>query len=1208
MIQRIRSCMRRSTIAALTAALSVALAYGQAGARLEGIVRDASQAVIPGVTVTASNEATGISTTGISNETGFYVFVSLPPGSYTLTSELQGFKRYVNTGIQLTVGATVTINITLETGEITTEVVVSAAAPLIDVTSGKIGAVVQEQQIADLPINGRNPMMFFYLQGGTNPRDSLGGQQAVGSVDGLRTNASNVKIDGVWAMDASFDTSPAQPNASVPLEAVGEYRVTTSSATADSGRGAGAQVSVVYKSGTNSFHGSVYEFNRNTAYNAGEFFANRQNLPKTKFLRNQYGASLGGPIVKNKTFFFGTWEGQKQVQGNIQNFRSFTQTLRSGIFRYNTTGVANSTKMVDPKTLEPLVPFATVDLLTIDPTRTGFDSSGRVKAILDQMPLPNNADTGDGFNTAGYRFQTNQPNDYNQFVAKVDHTLTRNNQLSVALGGMWLDILSSYFPNGYAGQIWTDKRRNIMIGLVSSISPSLTNELRAGATQRWWWLGPTNPANFDPKGNFQLTGLGGPSRTGNNALGVYLPQRNPVDSFSVSDNIAWVVRNHTIKVGLEVVHNTKNSWFGGDEYIPTIHTNTLNYPSSIPSSVIPNSTDRNNAQQFVNDLTGTIGHINQTYNLNSMKLGFVPYDTRYRQHRQTEWGAFFTDTWKITQNLTLNYGTRWDLLPPVYMADGIYTYPKHGSVSVLGAGGPAGIYETALAPDKGKGIIDWDWNNFGPNLGLTWDPFKDGKMSVSANFRMSYDRHMIDTYSRVEDQNQGLNLTFTAVPKIRFSDPELYTKWGNSQGILLPGDLTPFAPLPFTRQGRAYALYENIRTPYTQSWSLRIQRELIKDWYLQIAYVGNSSANAWRAPNFNQIEMRSNGFLEGFLAAQRNLAANKDPLVGEPTGIFGQLFSTLPTGSARSGQYASIQQGQAASVANYLDTYVPAGGERGDLITKAGFPNTLFRMNPQVQNASICGNFSHSTYHSMKLEIGKRFSGGTYLQFNYTLGKALSDYTGGQGQYNDYRDNQNPKLDKSFQQYDSTHIVQTNWIWELPFGTNKRWLNSGSGVMNLLLGGWQLNGIFQLATSRPFTITSGRYLLTLGDASTADFSGKDFNLASKVIKDDPRGVYALTDDEIAMFTYPAAGDPGGPPQYTFRGPLYTGIDASLFKNFKLPFLGEQGNVQFRAEGFNLLNHPSFGIPNGTISSGSFGQYSSTVGTPRIFQFALKVSF
>ena len=1188
----------------LLAVPASALVAQTAGARLEGIVKDQSQAVIPGVTVTAVNENTGISYTSLTNDTGLYVFVTLPPGTYTLTCELQGFKRYVNKGLTLTVGATATVNIVLETGEISTEVVVSAAAPLIDVTSGKIGAVVQEQQIVDLPINGRNPMMFYYLQAGTNPLDSLGGQQAVGSVDGLRTNANNVRVDGVWAADASYDMSPAAPNVAVPLEAVGEYRVTTSSATADSGRGAGAQVSVVYKSGTNEFHGNVYEFNRNTSYNAGEFFANKSGQGKPKFIRNQYGASLGGPIIKNKTFFFGTWEGQREISGRVMNFLTYTAPVRQGIFRYNTTGTNNKTTMVNPQTGEPLVPFSTIDLYTIDPTRLGPDLSGKVERVFKEMPLPNNYDIGDGFNLGGYRFLGNEPNHYNQFVAKIDHALSAKHQLSVSFGGFWRHNESSFFPNGYAGQIYDERKRNIFIGIVSALTPTLTNEWRAGATQRKTVGGPENPANFDPKGVFQLSGLGS-ARAGSNYIGVYLPQRNPIDAFNINDNVSWVVKNHTIKFGFEVTHTTKNNWFGGDNYIPTVYTSTTYNPATVPSMAGLNSTDRTRAQQLVNDVTGTIGHIVQIYNANSLALGFVPYDTRHRLLNQREWGVFFQDTWKIRQNLTINFGTRWDLLPPGYMKNGVYTYPKQGSASVFGVSGPAGIYETGLAPNKGKDIIEWDWNNFGPNLGLTWDPFKDGKMSVSANFRVAYDRQMQSVYSRLEDQNMGMNVQLTAVPKIRFSDPTLYTVWGDSKGIRLPVG-KPFEPIPFVRQGRAYALAETIRTPYTESWSLRIQRELMKDWYLQAAYVGNTSVGGWRAINYNQIEIRKNGFLQGFLAAQRNLAASGDPLVGEPTGTFGQIFSKLSS-SARSGQKTNITNGVVATVADYLDTYAPTGGQRGDLVTQAGLPNTFFRINPQVQNATICDNLSVSTYHAMKLELGKRFSGGTYLQFNYTLGKSLTDYVGGQGQYNDYRDNENRRLDKSFQDYDSTHIIQANWLWQLPFGEGKRWLNSGPGFMDYLFGGWSLNGIFSLATSRPFTITSNRNMLTLGDTSTADYSGKDFNIASKVIKGGDGVIRALTAEEVKLFSFPPPGSPGGTPQRAFRGPIYSNWDASLLKNFKAAFLGEQGYVQFRAEAFNVLNHPNFTTPNGTLTSGNFGQISGNR-SARILQFALKVNF
>jgi len=1205
--------LRLSLAAALLLALPLPALLGQsAGARLEGIAKDASQAVVPGVTVTATNEGTNISTTSVTNDTGFYVFVNLPPGPYTVTAELQGFKRFVNKNVVLMVGDARTFNVTLETGEINTEVVVSAAAPLIDMTSGKIGAVVQERQVVDLPLNGRNPLDLFKLQAGASV---LGG----GSVDGLRTNSNNMKIDGVFASDASYDSAPTSTFAVAPLDAIAEYRVTTSSATADSGRGSGAQISAVYRSGTNNFHGSAYEYNRNQAYNANDWFPNRQGQTRPKFQRNQYGASLGGPIIKNKTFFFGTWEGQREVRGSVNNRNVYTQNVRDGIFRYN-PAKANSSSDVDPVTMQPKVPYKEINLLTVDPTRQGFDSSGIVGGMMKLFPKPNNLDLGDGFNVAGYQYISSNPNHYNQTVIKVDHTLTRTNQLSIAMGGYWSKPGYDMMFSGYRSEEDIAWRRNIAIGLVSALKPTITNELRVGAYKRYTLNGNPDPECFNPKGNYQLVGIWSSGSRGaapeGNIRPIWLPQRNPIDAFNVNDNVSWVKKNHTFKWGVDIIFTTKNNWFGGDEYIPAIYTANANNPANVPSLTGLNSSDRSRAAQLVNDMTGTIGYINQTYNANSMKLGFTPYDTRHRLLRTLEPGAFFSDTWKVAQNLTISYGTRWDLLPPGWMKNGIYSYPKGGATTVLGMTGAAGYtfgrpvtsatYATDFAPNQGKDIVEWDWNNFGPNLGFTWDPFKDGKTSISANYRVSYDRMMQSVYSRLDDQNQGLSIDLQATPMTRFSDPNIYQAVAGKAAILPLPVGKVFEPLPMTRQGSALALANTIKTPYTQSWSLRIQREVVKDWTVQMAYVGNINVGGFRGINYNQMEIMSNGFFQGFLAAQRNLAANGNPNKGESIGVLANLYK--PLGGIPSSQNSYVQQGQVAYLANYLDTTTACNGTRGGCVGLAGLPANFFGMNPQVANANVIDNLSNSTWHGMKLEIGKRFSAGTYFQFAYTLGKGLTDYVGGQTQVDAFRDNYNRKLDKTLQNYDSTHNIAANGIWELPFGTNKRWLNGMGGWKEAIIGGWQLNAIFQLATSRPFTIQGNRYNLTYGDYSTAMYNGTaDFNFASKVIKGASQ-VRAITTEEAALFSFAPAGSAGDVPQRAFRGPMFSNIDASMFKNFKLSFLGEQGSLQFRAEAFNLLNHPSFSAPNGRIDQGTFGVISSTISTARVLQFALKLSF
>jgi len=304
----------------------------------------------------------------------------------------------------------------------------------------------------------------------------------------------------------------------------------------------------------------------------------------------------------------------------------------------------------------------------------------------------------------------------------------------------------------------------------------------------------------------------------------------------------------------------------------------------------------------------------------------------------------------------------------------------------------------------------------------------------------------------------------------------------------------------------------------------------------------------------------------------------------------------------------NLLSGAAATSADYIDRTQVAS----DYLTKAGLPRNFFRMNPQFQGAWINGNNSNSTYHAMKLEVTRRFSGGLQIDGNYTFSKSLTDYLGGQSQRDAYRDNANRQLDKTNASSDATHVVNANFIWELPVGTGRRWMNSGNPILDGILGGWSLNGIFGYSSGRPFTVTSGYNKLTTGDVSTANCSGCESGMTSKVIKDDPSGrLYALTAAERALFTQPVAGSAGETAQYYFRGPSNWVADASVFKAFRLGFLGEQGSLQSRFEFFNAFNHPRFANPstsNSNITSSSFSQITAPTSNFRIIQVALKILF
>jgi len=1194
-------------------------------ARLEGIVVDKTNAVIPGVTVVVINVGTNIPYEAITNDTGFFVLPQLPPGTYTVSCELTGFKRSMVQDLRLLVGDTRTVRMVLEPGDITEEVLVTADATPVDLTSQNIRNVVQERQITDLPLNGRNAMNLFYLQAGANPlvasraveANPMFNQQQVGTVDGLRVVANNVTVEGIWAQDPMLDNGPGMVSMPTPADALAEYTVVTSSAAAEFGRGAGAQIQAIYRSGTNEFHGSVYEFNRNTLYNANNFFLNKQptkdgsKAKRPVFLRNQYGFSLGGPIKREKLFFFGTWEGQRERQAQVVNRTVFTQTARDGTFRYYNKG-RNQTSLVDAVTGAPKVPaedISTINLLTVDPTRLGADSSGRVAGILKQVPLPNNYEIGDGFNTAGHRYTSALASDYDQVVLKVDFVITSKHRASWSGGySNWSGDGPAAF-SGYPEFSNNEIRKGSAVAVNSSFSPTWLNEFRAGAAMRGWHYLQPNPASFDTKGNFQLVGLGtgrGAQPNGN-PVGIFLTQESNLPVYNFNDNVTKIKGNHTLKGGVDIRIANSNVNFGGDYYIPVLNTDNAFNPANVPALAGLNSNDRALAQQLTNDLTGTIGYIQQDFKTNS-KTSFTPYQPPIRHWLGREFSFFFQDTWKLASNLTVNIGARYEIYQVPRETAGLFTQPVGGVRAVYGAAGPLGQpTATAFAEGGGSKVYGVDKNNIAPNIGFTWDPFKDGKTSVGANFRLTYDRVAIVQHLFLDFNNEGTTATTLLYPYTRFSDPNIYQAVGGKPPIFPIPTPPMFAPIPNRRAGIVNTVDPSLYAPYTGSWSLRVQREFWARTTLSLAYVGNKATGLHRALTINQIEIRKNGFLSAFQAAQRNLAANGSPNLGESVGVLGQIFPASTPGQVASipaSLNTNISQGQTARVADQIDRGLVGGLPPGGLLQNAGLPQTFFRINPQFNNAWIVGNNTNSTYHGMKLEVTRRYTAGMYFQFNYTFGKGLTDYFGGQSQADAYRDNENYQLDKSLYLHNSRHVFNANGLFELPFGRGKRWLGDSNAVVNRLVGGWQVNSLFGFSSGWPQTIDTGRNNFTLTDTSTANYAGKNLSILNKIIRGDQ--ITALTAEDKALFTNPAAGSPGLAAQRLFTPFGFVNFDMSVFKDFRIH---EDKRLQLRFEFFNIFNHTRFDIRYLTtnMNSAAFGNVTAAL-NPRIIQLAARFVF
>lgn len=1181
------------------------LAAQAVSARLEGRIIDQSEAIIADVTVLAVNQSTGVSLQATSNDSGRYIFANLPPGTYTVSAEFQGFKKAVLEGVLLQIGDAKTQDLVLAPGEVTESVTVTSETSAVDSTTVAIGAVVQNRQAVDLPLNGRDPMKLYYLQLGANPLDTYSSnQQQVGGVDGLPFNTNVVKVEGILASVTGYDFSAAHPAVPVPQEAVGEYRVSTVTDLADAGRGSGSQVKVLIKSGTNQLHGSVFEFNRNTDYNANDFFSNMNGLPRTVLLRNQFGFALGGPIKKNKTFFFATAEWQRQVSDSIQNVVVYTPTLRTGIFRY-LIGGTNSTSIVNSQGV-PTVPasqIGTINLATVDPTRLGLDTVYLPK-LLQLLPLPNNYALGDGLNTGGYTYNSSNPDNYYQVVIKVDHELNRSNHLAVTVSQGDEDMPVAKDVVGISQEDFREARRGFSVRLVSILTPHLTNELSVGANARDALRPITNNVNFPGvfgpgqqtlAGNIEYAGLGTvPFGTNGNLDDVRSPQVNPTVNKGFQDEVTWVKGNHTIYTGGELWMETLNGINGTQQY-PVLSTINSGDPANIPALQGLSSTDRAFAAQLTNDLTGTIGTITQSFYLNN-KTGFVPYQQNYAPLRRTEGSLFVQDIWKVLPTLSVNLGMRWEYVPPSTMANGIFVYPIGGEAGALGVQGPTGQpTQWGFAPNNGGSIFHTQWNNFAPTVGLAWDPFGDGKTAIRASYRIAYDRYAL-VNSNFSVNNYGQSTTITLTPQNeRFSSPNLYS------GVLPMPTPAIFGSLPDIRQGNAYVADANLYNPYVHLWNFTIERQVARVWKFDASYVANHAVGMWRGLNLNQDNITTNGFLSTFEIAQANLAANGSPTVGQSLGNLQSLFKLVP-----SSQYNLITQGQAAALADYLDTTTAQTGTRGGLVALAGLPATFFRYNPQVQNLYIVGNRSHSTYDGLQLAGSRRLDHGLYFQANYTFSKALSDQLPGQAYTNDYRDINNPHLDKTLSPYDATHVVLINGIWEIPVGRGRTFLPNSGAFVDTVLGGWQLNGIFSFSTGRPLLITTNRYNLNQTVTSNPNFNGAFRDLST--VNFEGNQVTFITPQQTAAFTNPGPGSPGTLADYFFHGPGYSSLDMSLFKTF--PLFKERVHLQFRAEYFNILNHPSFQPPPATslnIDSGSFGVLTSDYPL-RIGQFALKLTF
>jgi hypothetical protein len=853
---------------------------------LRGTVTDPQSALIANATVTITNPATGYSRKVSTNDQGEYQFVQIPPGTYTLSVFAPGFAATKQEKLQLQVATPAQVNITLQVQAQATTVEITAEAPLVNTQDATVGNTFSNKQILSLPFEGRDPIGILSLQPGTSYVGSETARQQDtdsrgGSVNGGRSDQTNVVLDGVDNNDQTRGYAFRGVLRST-LDSVEEFRVTTTNSNADAGRSSGAQVNLVTKSGTNHFHGALYEFNRSGLGEANDWF-NKQSQLQTglhnrppQLIRNTFGAAIGGPIKKDRVFFFATYEGQRTAE-SVQLTRTVpSDELRQGMIRYFCDPSDPNCTASNPKvTSTPdglLTTLGPADILAMDPV-VGQGVNPNMLPILQSYPGPNtdNAINSDGLNLRGFTFAAPNPARQNTYIVKLDFRLTQNGNHSLFLRGNLQNdhhTQDPQFPGQPPHLVDTDNSKGIGVGYTANLGNNKVNVFRYGLVRQG-----SSSRGINQEHHITLRFFDNPlSFTRSLIVNV------PVHTFS--DDLTWIRGRHTVQLGgnWRFITNNRNSDFAS---FSTAFTNQFWLDNGgiagSGSSLDPGAfgfpaVDGNS--QFGYDagmmaLAGIVSEVDTQFNTDKSGAILAEGQPLIRHFRSNEAEFYLQDSWRVTPNLTLTGGLRYSLLQPPYETTGNQVSPTPSTseffdqrLSHMLAGEsffPQFSFDLSGPANGRKPYWNWDYKNLAPRVAFAYAPQFEkswlkalfgapGKSSIRGGYGLYFDHFgmgVVDTFDR--QGSFGLNTLITNPAARQDVDcaPRLTglttfptgTFCGQNLSPTLSGSAFPSTP-PADLFAIAWGLDDKMRTPYSHAFDFSITRELGKGFVFETAYVG----------------------------------------------------------------------------------------------------------------------------------------------------------------------------------------------------------------------------------------------------------------------------------------------------------------------------------------------------------------------------------
>ncbi|MCB1024558.1 MAG: carboxypeptidase regulatory-like domain-containing protein, partial [Acidobacteria bacterium] len=1199
----------KTFLAVLTFVFAFAMAggvYAQSGtSSIRGVVSDQTGAAVPGATVTISNPGTGFSRTTTTNSSGSYSFPGVPPATYSLSVEAGNFKKAVNSSVIASVDSSAEVNIALEPGDVTAVVDVTSNTieSVVNTQDASIGNNFVPQQITQLPTNLRRVNDLLSLQPGVTRE---------GYVAGGRSDQANITLDGIdindqqtgGREDGQFTTSQNSVLRAT-TESVEEFRITTTNANANQGRSSGAQISLVTRSGTNNFHGAGFYFYRPTEFSANDFFGNQAGQERPSLARDVFGGRLGGPIIKDRLFFFYNYEGQRQTLGQAVSRTVPLAHLGQGQIKFQGTGPScvNGQCTVGLDELNNVIyPEVGINPLAV---AVLADAAARYTA--------NDPSGGDGINTGAFRFNAPRTISENTHIAKLDLNINDSQQLFFRANYQWdISTGTSMFPDTPATNLWQHPVGGV-IGHNWTINSNMINNFRAGLTRQAF---SQQGDNAGPSIGFRF---------------VFFPKLDArtlsrtTDTYNFTDDFTWIKGNHTIQFGgnVRLINNKRVSLANAFDDAVT-NPSFYNLSGAVVSNAFLDAgytIDGGSVASVQAAATALIGRFSQysgnfTFDIDGSVLPAGTPTTR--NFATEEYDMYVQDQWRPWRNLTITAGLRYGLSRPVYEKNGFQVVPdtplgdffdRRVASALNGVpynepinfikGGPA---------NNAPGFYNMDWNNFQPRIAAAWSPDfeggflgtlfgREGTTTIRGGFAMTNDYF-----------GQQLAVNFDGLSSIGFTSSNtisantydvtgcgaapvngvpacaaLFT--GFDQDIrALPGIPAPqqrFSTPADEAQRIEVSLDSTIQSPVNYVWNVSWGRSLPKGMYLEASYVGRKARHLFATRDImalNNLVDPASGmdwYTAAGMLAQLRLADTPNANV-PAIPYFENLFPGAvglygaPGTTATQGVYNLVSRVDGFDILDW--TYVQLLIDDG-----LGIDNAFFH--PQYAAFSSYGTTAYSDYQGGTISLRQRLGDTLSYDINYTYSVSKDNASGLQGgasygsQFilNPLR----PQDNYSYSDFDARHVVNANFIFQLPFGKGAMFDDRGM-TLDFFTGGWQLAGVYRYNTGLPFSAPFDQAQWATN--WNVQSNGTPIRPVEFSVFRNTQNAFADPQAAFNSFRNALPGETG--PRNNFRQPGYSTLDLGLTKSIVFPW-NENHKLQLRWEVFNVMNVQTFSADNAT---------------------------